>query len=118
MMENRVIVKKPTSKKIKQVSFKTCIFIFLAVVLVLTYLPILVIALTSFSTDPLGYRMNQMTFNWYGQLVNNKSLRDSIIFTLEITCLSTIIATAFGTMSAIGINSLNKKARKKNNCIK
>ncbi len=113
MMENRVIVKKPTSKKIKQVSFKTCIFIFLAVVLVLTYLPILVIALTSFSTDPLGYRMNQMTFNWYGQLVNNKSLRDSIIFTLEITCLSTIIATAFGTMSAIGINSLNKKARKK-----
>ena len=70
-------------------------------------------ALTSFSTDPLGYRFNDVTTEWYGALVTNGDLRDSIVFTLEITFLSTIISTIFGTISAIGINSLNKNARKK-----
>lgn len=113
MTEDRIVVAKPLSHKVKKVSYKTFVIVFVAVVLALTYIPIIVMALTSFSTDPLGYRFNDVTTEWYGALVTNGDLRDSIVFTLEITFLSTIISTIFGTISAIGINSLNKNARKK-----
>ncbi|MCI5583493.1 MAG: ABC transporter permease [Anaeroplasma sp.] len=113
MNDNKIIVAKPLSKIAKEKSYKIFVVLFCVFVLVITYLPILVMALTSISTDPLGYRLNSITFKWYGSLFSNGELRDSIIFTLEITVLSTIISTIFGTLSAIGINSLSKKAKKK-----
>lgn len=113
MNENRIVVAKPLGKRVKAVSYKVFVLCFIIFVLLLTYLPILVMALTSFSTDPFGYRFNGVTLQWYSKLFENGDLRDSIVFTLEITLLSTILSTLFGTLSAIGINSLNKKARKR-----
>ncbi|MGM9970589.1 MAG: ABC transporter permease [Anaeroplasma sp.] len=113
MMNDRIIVEKPLSQKVKKYSYKTFVIAFIVIVLVITYVPILVMALTSFSTDPLGYRFNDFTSVWYTKLFENGDLRDSIVFTLQITFLSTIISTIFGTISAIGINSLSKKAKKR-----
>ena len=115
MMEfnNRIKVAPLKSKLVKDYSFKAFQVLFLAVVLILTYTPILVMILTSFSTDPLGYRFNSFTFDWYKELIANDDLLDSIIFTLEITVLSTLISTVFGTISAIGINALSKNLKKK-----
>ncbi len=113
MMNDRVIVPKSKSQKAKKISYKAFVIIFVALVLILTYTPIIVMALTSVSTDPLGYRLNSFTFKWYAALWGNEDLRDAILFTLEITFLSTIISTIFGTISAIGINSLNKNLKKK-----
>ena len=113
MAENRIVVEKPLDQKIKKISLRVAVIALVIFVLLLTYLPIIVMALTSFSTDPYGYRMNEFTFEWYYKLIENGDLRDSIVFTLEITVLSTLISTVFGTFSAIGINSLNKNTRKK-----
>lgn len=113
MNENRIVVAKPLNQKVKKVSYKVFVVLFVVFVLLLTYLPIIVIGMTSFSTDPYGYRFNGVTFDWYAKLFENGDLRDSIVFTLQITFLSTIISTIFGTISAIGINSLSKKARKR-----
>lgn len=111
--QEKIIVEKPQSQKIKEISWKVFKIIFIGIILFISYVPLIVMAITSFSTDPLGYRLNDVTFEWYGKLFTNESLRDAILFTLEITFLSTIISVIFGTISAIGINSLNKKARKK-----
>lgn len=113
MNENRIVVAKPLSQRAKRISYKTFVIVFVVFVLLLTYLPIIVMALTSFSTDPYGYRFNGVTLNWYAKLFENGDLRDSIVFTLEITFLSTLISTVFGTLSAIGINSLSRKVRKR-----
>ena len=113
MMTDRIRVEKPTSQKIAKLSYKTFVVIFITVVLLLTYIPILVIGINSISTDPMGYRFTGLTFDWYGKLFEGGELTQSIVFTLEITILSTIISTIFGTASAIGINALNKNARKK-----
>lgn len=113
MMEEKFKVDLPKSEVIKKVSKKVCIILFFILVLTVTYLPILVIALTSFSTHTSGYQMPGVTFKWYGMLVTNKNLFNAILFTLEITVLSTILSTIFGTFSAIGINALNKKRRKR-----
>ncbi len=112
-MTTRIKVEVPTSKIVKNRIKKALIILFFIIVLTITYLPILVIALTSFSTHTSGYQMPGVTLRWYGMLVTNKSLFNSIIFTLQITFLSTIISTIFGTFSAIGINALNKNKRKK-----
>ncbi len=112
MME-KIEVNKPTSQKVKKISYRAFIIIFVSIILIITYMPIIVMALTSISTDPLGYRLNGVTFEWYMKLVENGELRDAIIFTLEITFLSTIISTIFGTFSAIGINALSKKAKRR-----
>ncbi len=113
MNENRILVEKPIQQKVKKISYKVFVVIFVILVLLLTYFPILVMAMTSFSTDPFGYRFNGVTFTWYTKLFENGDLRDSIVFTLEITILSTILSTIFGTISAIGINSLSKRAKKR-----
>ena len=113
MMNERIVVKKPLSMQIKKYSGKILVVAFILFVLVLTYTPIIVMALTSFSTDPLGYRLNGVTIEWYQKLFVNGELKDAIIFTLEITFLSTIISTIFGTLAAIGINSLGIKAKRR-----
>ena len=113
MIEDKIKVEKPTSMKVKKVSYKVVVISFIIFVLLITYIPIFVMALTSFSTDPLGYRFNEFTVEWYQKLFENGDLKDAIIFTLEITLLSTVISTIFGTMSAIGINALSRKAKKR-----
>lgn len=113
MMEGKLKVDLPKAVITKKIIKRILICLFFTAVLTITYLPILVIALTSFSTHTSGYQMPGVTLKWYGMLVTNKNLFNAILFTLEITVLSTIISTIFGTFSAIGINALNKKKRKK-----
>ena len=112
-MDNRIKVAPLKSRLAKKYSFIAFQIVFLAAVLILTYIPIIVMILTSFSTDPLGYRFNGFTFDWYKELIANDDLLDSLLFTLEITLLSTVISTVFGTISAIGINALSKDLKKK-----
>lgn len=113
MMDEKILVAKPLSHKVKKESYKIIAVAFIAIVLLITYTPILVMAVTSFSTDPFGYRFTGFTFDWYIKLFTNGDLNESIMFTLQITFLSTIISTVFGTITAIGINALNKNTKKK-----
>ncbi|MDE5715566.1 MAG: ABC transporter permease [Anaeroplasmataceae bacterium] len=113
MMENRIKVEIPKSDIYKKYLKKTFIVLFFILILAITYIPILVIALTSFSTHTSGYQMPGVTLKWYRMLIENKSLFNAIKFTLEITALSTIISTIFGTFTAIGINALTKKWKKR-----
>ena len=110
---NQIKVTPLRSKQIQKYSYKAFQIFYLGIILLLTYTPILVMVLTSFSTDPLGYRMNGLTTKWYTAMFTNDDLKDAIIFTLEITFLSTLISTIFGTFTAIGINSLSKELKKK-----
>ncbi len=112
MMENHIKVEIPTSVLAKSIGKKIAILIFFIMILTITYVPIVVIVLTSFSTHTSGYQMPGVTTKWYGMLITNKTLFKSIVFTLEITILSTILSTIFGTFSAIGINALSRKRKK------
>lgn len=99
---------KKTSLIIKIVSIT-----FLVLVLLITYLPIIVIALTSFSTDKFGLSMSGFTFEWYQKMWKSRSLMNAITYTLEISILSTIFSIIFGVISAIGINGLSRKNKKR-----
>lgn len=101
-----------TKKQIKRNVNKVSKISFLAIILLITYLPLLVIALVSFNSDPNGNKLSGFTLNWYSEMINDSSLMSAIINTILIAVISTIISTILGTLTAIGINALNKKYRK------
>lgn len=113
MMEQQFKVEVPKSQIALKITKRVLIVLFFLVILLATYIPILVIGLTSFSTHTSGYQMPGVTLKWYGMLVQNKNLFKAITFTLQITFLSTILSTIFGTFTAIGINALSKKWKKR-----
>ncbi|MCR5307769.1 MAG: ABC transporter permease [bacterium] len=99
--------------KIKPIIFKTLKFLLLTFVLFITYAPLIIIALMSVNKDATAIRFSGFTFKWYSGLFNNKDLLKTIfVNTVLVAIISTICATVFGTITAIGINSLSKKRRK------
>ena len=52
------------------------------------------------------------TFKWYQSLIHNESIMSSLYYTIIVALLSSIIATAIGTISAIGIHKMKGKSRK------
>lgn len=106
-------VKIPTSYKVKKILLKMAAILFTFFVLFLIYFPILIIIIQAFNSDGTGNTFKGLTLKWFYEMFNDRELMKAIRYTLLITFLSTIISTIFGTLSAIGINSLSKKKRKK-----
>jgi spermidine/putrescine transport system permease protein len=111
MMNDTYTVAAPTSLKIKNTSWKVLQIAYIAIILVLMYLPVLFIIILSFNSSLVGNEFKDFTFTWYLQMFSKKKLTDAIMNTLTISILSTVLSTVFGTLFAIGINSLSKKHR-------
>lgn len=92
---------------------KIAIATFLTLILLFTWLPIIVIMLTSFSPDRFGLSMPGFTFHWYLEMFNSRSLMNAIYYTLEISLLSTAISMVLGVIFALGINGLSYKLKKR-----
>ena len=111
MMNDTYTVAAPTSLKIKNTSWKVLQIVYIAIILVLMYLPVLFIIILSFNSSLVGNEFKDFTFTWYLQMFSKKKLTDAIMNTLTISILSTVLSTVLGTLFAIGINSLSKKHR-------
>ena len=111
MMNETFTVPTPTSEKVKNASWKILKVVYIAIVLVLMYLPVLFIIILSFNSSLVGNEFKEFTFDWYLKMFSKEQLKDAIINTLTISVLSTVISTVLGTLFAIGINSLSKKKR-------
>jgi len=84
--------------------------LFMIFVLFITYAPLLIIALMSINMDATANSFTGITLKWYSGLFNNHELLKTIfVNTVLVAVISTICATIFGTLTAIGINSLSKK---------
>lgn len=86
---------------------------FFVFVLFMLYLPILYIFLQSFNASTTGSSFTGFTLKWYREMFYDRDLMDAIYTTISIAFLATIISTILGTLFAIGINSLDKKRRKR-----
>ena len=81
------------------------IFIFL-------YIPMLVLLVGSFNTGKNLSVFEGFTLQQYAELFKDKDLLKLLGNSLLISILSTAIATAFGTLAAVGIHNLKPKMRK------
>ena len=107
-----VIVREPTSKKVLKNVEKILKIVYVVIIALMLYAPIVFMIILSFNKALSGNEFTGFTLEWYAQMFEKEKLMSAIITTLSIAGLSTIISTIFGTISAIGLNSLGKKARK------
>ena len=81
------------------------IFIFL-------YIPMAVLIVASFNTGKDITEFQGFTLRQYERLFQDRSLLKLLGNSLLVSILASLIATIFGTISAVGIHNLNPKMRK------
>lgn len=85
--------------------------IYVALVVLFLYAPILVLIILSFNSSKSRSKWGGFTFDWYTKLFQNEEIIDALYTTLIIAFLSALIATIIGTAASIGINSMRRVPR-------
>ena len=75
------------------------------------YLPMVVLLVASFNTGKNITRFEGFTLQQYARLFRDDKLLGLLGNSMLIAILSSLIATVFGTLSAVGINNLKPKMR-------
>lgn len=86
-------------------------WIFLIVVLVALYAPIALIVVYSFSSEKNIGSANgfgQFTFSLYSSLFSNRQIMSATLNTLIIGLVSATLATAVGTLTAVGLHYMKR----------
>ena len=77
--------------------------IFIGLVFLFLYLPIIILVIFSFNTSRMNIVFEGITFHWYWSLFSNKELLEAFFNTIIIAISSTVISTIIGTMGAVGL---------------
>lgn len=75
------------------------------------YLPIAVLIAFSFNQSKSRTVFTGFTLDWYKNLFHNEMILKSLLVSLVIALFSSLIATIMGTMAAVGISRMKKRAR-------
>lgn len=67
------------------------------------YLPILVLMVMSFNASKTPFSWQGFSLRWYGELAGNETVLEGLVNTLVVAVGSTVVATALGTLLAIGL---------------
>jgi len=78
---------------------------------VFLYAPMAVLIVASFNTGNDITNFEGFTFQQYVRLFKDRTLLSLLGNSVLVALLSSVLATAFGTVAAVGINSLNPKMR-------
>ena len=76
------------------------------------YIPMIVLIVASFNTGKDITHFEGFTLNRYVELFHDEHLLKLLGNSLLVSVLASLIATVFGTLSAVGIHNLNPKLRK------
>ncbi len=95
-------------KRIEEFTKKIYTFL----VFIFLYAPIIFLMIFSFNDSKSRSKWTGFTFNWYRELFRDGEILRSLYYTLLIALLTTVIATAIGTLAAIGIHYMKGKRKK------
>lgn len=88
---------------------KTLRKIYVFLIFVFMYAPIVVMAVYSFNDSKFATaQWKGFTFKWYEKLFENEQMLGALQITLSTALLSAVIATVIGTLAAIGIHNMRK----------
>ena len=76
------------------------------------YIPMIVLVVASFNTGKDITNFEGFTLNRYVELMQDEHLLNLLRNSIVVSVLSTLVATGFGTVAAIGIHNLKPKMRK------
>ena len=82
-----------------------------ALIFIFLYIPMFVLIVASFNTGKDITHFEGFTFSRYAELFHDEHLLKLLGNSLLVSILASLVATVFGTLSAVGINALNPKMR-------
>jgi len=85
--------------------------IYLGMILFFMYAPILVLMVFSFNDSPSRAHWGGFSLRWYQELFRDPNILMALTNTLTIALFSSIIATAIGTVAALGIDTLGRRTK-------
>lgn len=88
---------------------KTLSRIYLGIIFLFLYLPILVLIVLSFNDSKSRVVWGGFTLKWYAECFQNETIMSAFTTTLQITITAAILSTLIGTLAAIGIHAMKKR---------
>ncbi|WP_108262563.1 ABC transporter permease [Mangrovicoccus ximenensis] len=77
--------------------------IWLALILVFLYAPILVMAAMSFNASPFYQLPFEFSTTWYAKMAGNQQIITAAIRSVLIACATTVVATVLGTAASVAL---------------
>lgn len=85
--------------------------LFMGLVFLFLYAPILLLIIFSFNAGNSNVVWKGFSLHWYTQLFQDRIVMGSVYTTLLVSLLATVIATAAGTFAAIGFYAMKRRWR-------
>ncbi len=84
---------------------------YLILVLAFIYLPILYVMVFSFNEGKSMLNFSGFSLRWYEAMFENREMLESIKYTVIVAVVATVVSTAVGTVSAIGLSKARPLVR-------
>ena len=85
--------------------------IYMGIIFVFMYAPILTLIVLSFNSSKSRARWGGFTLQWYANLFSDNAVLNAMANTLIIALISTVAATVIGTMTCVGLMGLRRRSR-------
>jgi spermidine/putrescine transport system permease protein len=79
-------------------------------VLAFLYAPVLVLMVLSFNASGQPFAWGGFSMRWYEALVTNTAIQQAVLATLVVGVVSTVVATALGTLLALGLERATRSS--------
>lgn len=87
---------------------KTLEKLYIALILVFLYAPIVVMIALSFNEGKSPAVWEGFSFKWYLELLDDRKIMEALRVTLSVAVVATAVSTVLGTLAAIGIHAMKK----------
>ncbi len=88
---------------------KTFSGIYVAVLTIITYVPILLTVIYSFNESKSSVSWTGFSWKWYEELFRDREIKEALINSLILAGASCLLAVVLGTLGAIGIWKMSEK---------
>ncbi len=90
---------------------KTLSRLYMALIFLFLYLPIIVLIVLSFNDSKTRVLWGGFTLKWYTNCFQNERIMSAFLTTVQITFLSAVLSTLIGTLAALGISAMKKRGK-------
>ena len=85
--------------------------IYLAVIMLLTYLPLAMVVIFSFNDSKLTVSWKGFTWRWYEELLADSAIKEALFNSIILGVISCAAAAVIGMLGAIGMARVNYKTK-------
>lgn len=85
--------------------------VFMVLLMVFFYAPIVYTVVFSFNSSRSLTHFQGFSLQWYEKMFGDRTMMESVIYTISVAVISTVVSTVVGTITAIGLSKSKKVLR-------